>query len=201
MRLGLIGPALDRDDLLERAVRFLSKERAVHRAVYLGLDAALERVVGALASRAVGDDPGVGAVWQRAATRCGRAAPADIDHFLEAERERLGLMVFGSLPGADTRLVELLSGKVAVLINDKALLDEDDIASATYLVFGKSAEPMIKPIGSRWFLSPGPLGAGGMMVLDDGSGTVELTLYDGECRELRRERLVAAVGGRLKVQP
>ena len=60
---------------------------------------------------------------------------------------------------------------------------------------------MIKPIGSRWFLSPGPLGAGGMMVLDDGSGTVELSLYDGECRELRRERLVAAVGGRLKVQP
>ena len=86
MRLGLIGPALDRDDLLERAVRFLSKERAVHRAVYLGLDAALERVVGALASRAVGEDPGVGAVWQRAATRCGRAAQADIDHFLASER-------------------------------------------------------------------------------------------------------------------
>ena len=128
MRLGLIGPANDRDDLLERAVRFLSKERAVHRAVYLGLDPALERVVGALASRAVGDDPGVGAVWQRAAVRCGQAAPAEIDRFLEAERERLSLMVFGALPGEDTRLIELLCGKVAVLIHDKALLDEDAVS-------------------------------------------------------------------------
>jgi hypothetical protein len=201
MRLGLIGPANDRDDLLERAVRFLSKERAVHRAVYLGLDPALERVVGALASRAVGDDPGVGAVWQRAAVRCGQAAPAEIDRFLEAERERLSLMVFGALPGEDTRLIELLCGKVAVMIHDKALLDEDDIASATFLVFGKSTEPMVKPIGSRWFLTPGPLASGGVMVLDDGSGVVELSLYDDQQREVRRERLMTPSDGRLKVRP
>lgn len=200
MRLGLIGPANDRDDHLERAVRFLSKERAVHRAVYLGLDSALERVVGALASRAVGDDPNVGAVWHRAAVRCSTASPRELDAFLEAERERLSLMVFGGLPGADTRLVELLNGKVAVMIHDKALLDEDDIASATYLVFGKSAEPMVKPIGSRWFLSPGPLDAFGIMLLEDGPTGVELSLYDNQCRQVRRERLVAPSSGRLKVQ-
>lgn len=201
MRLGLIGPANDRDDLLERAVRFLSKERAVHRAVYLGLDAALERVVGALASRAVGDDPNVSAVWQRAAQRGSRASATELDAFLEAERERLALMVFGSMPGEDTRLVELLNGKVAVMIHDKALLDEDDIASATYLVFGKSAEPMVKSIGSRWFLSPGPLDTFGVMLLEDGPMGVELTLCDNHGREVRRERLVATSGGRLKVQP
>lgn len=201
MRLGLIGPADEQDDLLERAVRFLSKERAVHRAVYLGFDSALERVVGELASKAVGDDPGVGALWQRAAARCEAASPPEIDAFLEAERERLALMVFGALPGADTRLVELLNGKVAVMIHDKALLDEDDIASATYLIFGKSPEPMIKSIGSRWFLSPGPLGDFGVMLLEDGPNGVELSLYDGECREVRSERLVAGVSGKLKVQP
>jgi hypothetical protein len=200
MRLGLIGPARDQAAALERAVRFLSRERRVHRAVYLGLDAALEQVVGALARRAVDDDPGVGAVWSRAARRCALASPADLDHFLEGERERLGLMVFGALPGADTRLVELLSGKVAVMIHDKALLDEDDIASAAFLVFGKSAEPVVKPIGSRWFVSPGPLGEGGVAVLDDGSGEVELTLFDAECREVRRERLASATGSRLKVR-
>jgi len=201
MRLGLLGPAHDQDDVLERTVRFLSKERLVHRAVYLGLDAALERVVGKLASRAVGDDPNVSAVWQRAAVRCARADPQELSSFLEAERERLSLMVFGALPGEDTRLVELLSGKVAVMIHDKALLDEDDIASATYLVFGKSDEPTVKPIGSRWFLSPGPLGPHGVMLLEDGPSGVELSLFDSECREVRRERLVAPTGARLKVQP
>lgn len=200
MRLGLIGPANDADDLLERAVRFLSREHSVHRAVYLGLDSALERVVGVLASRAVGDDPNVSAVWQRAALRCSQASPQELDQFLEAERERLSLMVFGALPGADTRLVELLNGKVAVMIHDKALLDEDDIASATYLVFGKSEEPTVKPIGSRWFLSPGPLDAFGIMLLEDGPGGVELSLFDNECRLARRQRLVSQASGRLKVQ-
>jgi hypothetical protein len=194
MRLGLLGPADHHDDALERAVRFLHRDRAVHRAVYLGLDAAIERVVSELAARAVGDDPGTHALWKRAAARCARAEPNEIDTFLQAERERLALRVFGSLPGADTRLIELLNGKVAVMIHDKALLDEDDIASATYLVFGKSDEPVVKPIGSRWFLSPGPLSSHGIMVLDDGSAGVDLSLYDNKCHEVRRERLLARAG-------
>ncbi len=103
------------------------------------------------------------------------------------------------MPGADTRLVELLNGKVAVMIHDKALLDEDDIASATYLVFGKSAEPLVKPIGSRWFLSPGPLESHGIMLLEDGPDGVEMTLFDAQCREVRRERLSAGTSARLQV--
>jgi hypothetical protein len=199
MRLGLIGPADNRDDLLERAVRFLYREVGVHRAVYLGLDAALERVVRDMAARLVGDDPGEEAVWQRAAERCATASPEEIDSFLQTERERMALVVFGSLPGGDTRLIELLNGKVAVLIHDKALLDEDDIASATYLVFGKSDEPLVKPIGSRWFLSPGPLSSFGIMTLEDRDGRVELSLYDNVGREVRRERLIPATGQKVSV--
>ena len=198
MRLGLLGPASEHDDVLERAVRFLYRERAVHRAVYLGLDLAIERVVSSLAAQVVGDDPGTLALWQRAAARCTHAEPGDIDAFLEAERERLALRVFGSLPGSETRLVELLNGKVAVMIHDKALLDEDDIASATYLVFGKSSEPMVKAIGSRWFLSPGSLDTHGIMVLEDGVQGVELSLYDNACKEVRHERL-AGTAAKLRV--
>ena len=42
---------------------------------------------------------------------------------------------------------------VAVLIHDKALLDEEDILAANLLVYGKSETPMVKKIGSRWFVS------------------------------------------------
>jgi hypothetical protein len=199
MRLGLIGPLSDRPEVLERAVSFLCSEVGVHRAVYLGLDGALDRVVSELAARLVADDPGESAVVQRAAKRCAAAPPETIDAFLGAERQRLALMVFGALPGDDTRLVELLDGKVAVMIHDKALLDEDDIASATYLVFGKSSEPTVKQIGSRFFLSPGSLKTHGIMLLEDEQRGVELTLYDSECRVARQERLVPPKGARARV--
>ena len=39
------------------------------------------------------------------------------------------------------------------------------------------------------------------MVLDDGSGVVELSLYDDQQREVRRERLMTPSDGRLKVRP
>jgi phytoene dehydrogenase-like protein len=199
MRLGLIGPAENRDDLLERAVRFLYRDLGVHRAIYLGLDPALDRVVHDMAAKLVNDEPGEAAVWQRAANRCADASPDQIDEFLQAERERLALVVFASLPGGETRLVELLNGKVAVMIHDKALLDEDDIASATYLVFGKSDEPLVKPIGSRWFLSPGPLATFGIMLLEDADGRVELSLYDNLGHEVRRERLLSAPSNRVSI--
>lgn len=191
MRLGLIGPAHDGDEALERAVHFLSKEKGVQRAVYLGVDQALDRVVSTLAARLVNDDPEDAAVWPRAADRCADGDPAEIDAFIRAERERLSLMVFGALPSAETRLVELLSGKVAVMIYDKARLDEDDIASATLIVFGKSPEPLIKPIGSRWFLSPGPLDAYGIMLLEDSDVGIKLTLFDNECNVVRTDRLLS----------
>lgn len=192
MRLGLIGPAHDGDDdALERAVLFLSKDLGVQRAVYLGVDQALDRVVSTLAERLVMDHPGDAAVWPRAADRCADGDPAEIDHFIKVERERLKLMVFGALPSEETRLVELLSGKVAVMIYDKALLDEDDIASATLIVFGKSPEPLIKPIGSRWFLSPGPLDAYGIMLLEDSDEGIKLTLFDNDCNVVRNDRLLS----------
>jgi hypothetical protein len=191
MRLGLIGPAHDGDDALERAVQFLSKQEGVQRAIYLGVDQALDRVVSTLAERLVNDNPGDAFVWPRAADRCADGDPGEIDAFIRAERERLSLMVFSALPSEETRLVELLSGKVAVMIYDKARLDEDDIASATLIVFGKSPEPLIKPIGSRWFLSPGPLDAYGIMLLEDSDEGIKLTLFDNDCNVVRSDRLLS----------
>jgi hypothetical protein len=199
MRLGLLGEAKNREGALERAARFLRQDIAVDRAIYLGVDGALDRVIRRWAAQLVSGDPGESALWSRAVERCATASHEQIDAFLEAERERRGLKVFQSLPGGATRVIEILNGKVAVMIYDKADLDEDDILPASLLVFGKSQEALVKQVGSRWFLSPGPFSQAGLMTLEDHEDGIHLTLFDAECREQRRELLMAGRGTKLKV--
>src|SRR5262245_32974476 len=123
MRLGLLGPSPEDDAPLEQAARFLLQDIAVDRAIYLGIDPALDRVVHRWAERLVDGDPADSALFSRAAARCAVATAEQIEAFLEAERERRTLKVFESLPGDGTRVIELLGDKVVVMIYDKAHLD------------------------------------------------------------------------------
>lgn len=199
MRLGILGPANDHEEALERAVGFLFRNVSVDRAVYLGVDHALDTVVQQWAARLVGGDPTEQALWQRAAERCGHAGAAEIDAFVTAERERRALSVFEALPADGTRAIELLNGRVVVMIHDKADLDEEDILPASLLVFGKSSQPLVKQVGSRWFLSPGLLEHFGVMTLEDHEDGIHLALFDSVGHEVRRERLIAARAAKLKV--
>jgi hypothetical protein len=199
MRLGLIGPAEENDGALARAAEFLVREVGIDRAVYLDVDQALDRLVQRWAARLVGGDPAEHAVWERATERCIDAPPEAIDAFINAEQERLSLQVFESLPGNGARLIELLNGRVAVMIFDKAELDEEDMLPAAFLIFGSSRQPVVKRVGSRWFLSPGTLDHFGIMTLEDREDGVHLHQFDSLCREIRRERLTLQRGVRLRV--
>ena len=182
-----------------RAAQFFVREIAVDRAVYLDIDQGLDQVVHRWARELVGGDPANQAVWARAAERCAQAGPKEIDEFISSERERRRLKVFESLPGDGTRAIELLNGKVAVMIYDKADLDEEDMLPASFLVFGASRQPLVKQVGSRWFLSPGSLDHFGVMTLEDREDGVHLTLFDTWCREIRRERLTGERGANFKI--
>jgi hypothetical protein len=199
MRLGLLGPAADRDDALERAMRFLQHEIVAQRVVYLGVDGALDRAIHRWAEALVGSDPAEAAIFDRAAERCLRAGPEQIDRFVAAERERRQLQLFESLPGDGTRGIELMNDRVVVMIHDKANLVEEDIVSASVFVFGKARDPLVKQVGSRWFLSPGTLEHFGVLTLEDLEDGIHLVLYDSLCQEVRRERLIATRGPKLKV--
>lgn len=199
MRLGLLGPAAGQYEALAAAARFLLLDQGVSRAVYLGLDDALDNVVRDWAERLVDGDPDDKAIWTRAAKRCLQARPEQIDAYLEAERQRLALKVFECLPGDGTRTIELLNGKVVVMIHDKAHLDEDDILPASLLVFGKSAEPLVRQVGSRWFLSPGSFASHGVLMLEDSEDGIHATLYDARCREVRHELLATVRNVKVKV--
>jgi hypothetical protein len=183
MRLGILGPAQGDLPALARGAQYLLDEARVERVVYLAADDALDRVVASWASEIVGDTQGTDGLVARAAARCAAADPATIDEFVDMERARLRLQVMSSLP-SNRRSIEILDGRVVLFVWDKSTLDEDDIAAASILCFGKSNEAMIKKVGTRTFVAPGPVGGkdGGCAVLDDGDGGVRISIvtHDGQ---------------------
>jgi hypothetical protein len=201
MRLALLGPAEGHTTELAVAARFLLDEKLVDRAVYLGVDGALDSVVKGWAETLVGEDPSEGGVWARAVRGCARSDASEIDAFIFKERARARLRVFESLPDAETRLVEMLGGALAVMIHDKARLNEEDMLPARLLIFGKGKGAVVKQVGQRWFLSAGSLAeeGGGLMLLDDTDDGIHLTLLDRACQEVRTERLSTERAAKLRV--
>jgi hypothetical protein len=194
MRLGLLGPAGGDVGALGRAAEFLLNGARVHRAIYLGNDGALDRAVAAWARKLVGDDPSDEGAWRRAAEMALTGTPTHIDRFVATERARLRLKALEALPEQVSRTIEMVGDRVAVLIHDKAQLDEEDILAANILLFGKSEAPLIRKIGARWFVTPGPIGAsgGGLAVLDDEQDDVVVTLFDVSGKSTQREVLTSA---------
>ena len=99
--------------------------------------------------------------------------------------------MYESLPGETTRSVELVGGKVAVMLYDKANLEEEDILPATLLIFGKSREPLIKQVGRRWFLSPGSFPLHGRMLIDDAGEHLRAFTYDSKMNQTSEQVLSA----------
>jgi hypothetical protein len=203
MRLGLLGPAEGDTDGLSRAAQVLLDGLKVDRAVYLGNDTALDDVVAAWAARLVDGDPSDDAVWSRAARLALTGSPAEIDAFVKKERDRQRLRALERFaPTADARSIEMLSDRVAVLVYDKAALDEEDIFAASIILFGKSPEPLVKKVGNRWFLTPGTVGSpgGGIAVIDDGGEELVASIYalDGRCTQT--ETLVVPRATKMKIQ-
>ncbi|MFO0613980.1 MAG: hypothetical protein U0414_15415 [Polyangiaceae bacterium] len=204
MRLGVLGPASGDLSGLARAAQLLLDGFRAERVIYLAPDDALDRVVGAWASELVGANPNDVVLFERAAHACAKATPEQIDGFVASERARRRLRVFASLPPPPGRTIELIDGRVAVLLYDKAALDEDDIAGASLLVFGKSQQCLIKRVGARTFIAPGKIGceAGGSAMLDDEKGGVRIRIIDSTGMVTQTEMVggPTIAGAKLKVQ-
>jgi hypothetical protein len=202
MRLGLLGPAGSDVGALGRAAEFLLNGARVHRAIYLGNDGALDRAVAAWARKLVGDDPSDEAAWRRAANIAVSGTSEQIDKFVQTERARLRLKSLEALPEEVSRTIEMVGDRVAVLIHDKALLDEEDILAANLLFFGKSEGPLVRKIGARWFVTPGPIGSegGGIAVLDDEADEIMITIYDSTGKPSQREALSLHRATKMRVQ-
>jgi hypothetical protein len=217
VRLALIGPAGgDRATFARMADVVLNVAKA-SRAIYLGEDDALNDAVASWAEALVGPDASDDGIWERALSVLGQgedgmppASPgrgrnlaADIDAFVHREKARLRLKSLEGFPPGDQRVVEIIGDRLALLVHDRASLDEDDVFSASLLVYGKSDAPLAKRIGSRWFLTPGPItetGEAGAVVLDDSAGDLQAIFYDLGGQPTRAEALSHPREGRVNVQ-
>jgi hypothetical protein len=201
MRFAVIGPANGDLAALEKGASLLLFEHHAEQVVYLGADDALDRLVLDWARRLVGADPSDEGIWNRAAACCVSATPQQIDAFVAAERRRERLKALKCLPVATSRTIELLEGRIAVLLYDKALLDEEDILPASLLIFGKNRDPLVRQVGSRTFVSPGELGpkSGIALFSDDEAGEINVTMYDPAGAKLDTHQLVAPRTGRFTV--
>jgi hypothetical protein len=201
MKLGLLGPLEGDVSSLMRAAETLVDAK-VDRAIYLGEDDALERALALWATRLVGGDPSDQGMWKLAAELALTGAPAEIDRFVASERARLRLRIFQRLPGGQARTIEMVSDRVAVLVHEKALLDEEDIYLASFILYGKSDETVIKRIGARWFITPGKIGKtnGGVCVLDDSGDDVTVTVYDSGGKRCHHEALTLSRSTKMRIQ-
>ncbi|WP_394825989.1 hypothetical protein [Pendulispora albinea] len=175
---------------MEAASGSLLNKHRVGRVIYLGADDALEHMVEAWARRLVGDDPTDDAAWRRAAQLAAGGTPEEIDAFVKCERMRLRLRSLESLPHRILRTMEMVGDRIAILIHDKELLDEEDIFAASLLIYGKSDVPLVRKIGGRYFITPGNLGPrGGICVLDDTGDEIAIHVYNTEGETMLQERL------------
>jgi hypothetical protein len=177
--LGLIGPAGNARPELERALELLMADPAMHRIVYLGADGAIEEVAAARSRSGLEREEFLDLA---AELSCSGSAD-EITELLAAEREGKRLSMIRKLPEPPARAVEMMDKWIVLAVHDKAVLDEDDIANAHIIVYGRADEAGLKRFGPRCFFTPGPLSAGKLGCLElmaDGQAQIRLLGLDGE---------------------
>jgi hypothetical protein len=183
MRVGIIG----RDgtpELFERAFDFLF-ERGVDRVIYVAEDD-LDRRFVERRLRALG----CANAGELASTLEGLLDTGSADELfalVENTRKRDQLSRLSRVAPMPSRTLEVLDDRIVVFVHDKAILDEDDIASATLVVYGRGV-PAFRAFGPRAFLSPGPLSEAHVVVLDiENGGRIVATLMTLDGHEVWRE--------------
>jgi hypothetical protein len=195
MRLGLLGPADGETEALREAVEFLVGDAAVDQTIYLGTDDAVDRVIAAWAEELVGGAATEAAFLDRVVDLAPRGAASALEKLLAGDAALQRLDTVRKLPPSPARVVEMLDDRIVLVVHDKAVLDEDDIANAHLVVYGKSPTAHLKRFGHRYFFTPGPLRDRkvGIVELED-DGSVAVSLYDPSGAPLFREVLERRTG-------
>lgn len=189
MRIGLLGPAYGDTEVLREATEFLVGDLAVDQALYLGIDKSLDDVVASWAAE-LGGEQIEDAFLDRAAKLAVSGTAAELEGLIDADLEVRRLGSVRKVPPPPARAIEMIDDRILVIVHDKAVLDEEDIANAHVIVFGKSDEMLLKRFGPRYFFTPGPLAARKVGVIElEGDGRIAIAAYDPSGAPLWREVL------------
>ena len=195
MRLGLLGPADGELAALREAVEFLVGDAAVDQTIYLGTDDAVERVLAEWAEELVGGTATEDAFLDRVVELAPRGSASALEKLLAADAAVQRLYTVRTLPPAPARAVEMLDDRIVLVVHDKAVLDQDDIANAHLVVYGRSPAADLKRFGHRYFFTPGPLRARKVGIVElESDGSLAVSLYDPSGAPLFREALERRTG-------
>lgn len=183
MRIGFVGPASGDTDTLARAIELLLADPAVEQVIYLGDDGAADAVMASWSERSMGPEE----FLDRAAHLAAHGSPERILQLLDEERAAARLAAVRRLPAHPARAIEMMDKWIVLAVHDKAVLDEEDIANAQIIVYGRSEAPDLKQFGPRAFFTPGPLANGTVGRLDvDGSAMhIRVLSLDGDVRDTK----------------
>jgi hypothetical protein len=188
MRIGLVGPGADAPSELERALTMLLQDATVRHVLYLGDDDAVDPLVARWAGRGLDED----ALLSQAAALAVNGSADEIATLLEADRAARRPLAVRKLPEPPSRAIEMLDRFIVLGVHDKAVLDEDDIASAHIIVYGKSDGPSLRRFGPRSFFTPGPVRSGHVGYLSvETNGQCEVSIARLSGNVILRERLAA----------
>jgi hypothetical protein len=177
--IGFVGPARGAEPQLERALTLLAGDPGMRQIVYLGVDDALDQVSERWGARI---DEYQSRVLERAVQLAPEGTAEAIDALLAEPDPGRQATLLRKLPESPKRAVELLDRYVVLAVHDKAVLDEDDIANAHAIAYGRADEPQCKRFGLRGFLTPGPLTHGTVARVSlhpDGALELSLLRLDG----------------------
>lgn len=192
MRIGLVGPAEPGDgEALRDAVEFLLGDVDVERVLYLGSDPTVARRELGRWAHELGSDATPGPEFAASASRLAREGSAEaIEELLERVDWRRLLDLVHTLPPPPARAVEMIADLLLLAVFDKSVLDEEDIANAQLIVYGRATEANLKRFGRRYFLTPGPVAAGQVAVVDlEEDGQVSLVLFESSGVPIWRETM------------
>lgn len=192
MRIGLIGPAHDLA-VLREAAEFLLGDAEVDQAIYLGEDDAAREMARAWAAELRGDD---NRPFLEVAVDVAASGTSDaIEALLDIDEQVTRLDAIRTLPPAPARAVEMIGDRIVLVIHDKKVLDEEDIANAAVIVYGRSQEMLLKRFGPRYFFTPGPLEQGRVGLIDlEEDGRIAVAAYAPSGEPLWREVLQGRKG-------
>ncbi|MEZ4336006.1 MAG: hypothetical protein R3B82_05205 [Sandaracinaceae bacterium] len=196
MRIGLLGPARGDTEATREAIEFLLGDAEVDQAIYLGDDPeALDELLQKWASEVFGEAYDDDAFLRRAAEVAERGDAVAIEGLLHRDAWVRKLGRIRNLPPSPARAVEMIGDRILLAVHDKAVLDEEDIANAQLIVYGRANEAELRRFGSRYFLTPGPLDAGQVAILEtEGPNDVVVALYETTGVPVSRQTLARRTG-------
>ena len=196
MRIGIIGTALGATRELRKAIELFLADPQLKQIVYLGDDDAMTQVVSHFAHEQLSEEE----FLRRGVELACHGSAAAVRQLLEADRDAQRVSLLRRLPEPPAIAIEMLDKWIVLVVHDKAVLEEDDVANAHAIVYGHAEEAAYKRFGPRSFLTPGPLDKG--LVASVGlrpDGALELNLLDLNGVMVRSESLAPSVVGKVVI--